>query len=177
MRRRSLEETWQRLSEDGFDMPRRVDGSPYVPPRKPRFDDETLGFSFFKEGLSDEDLNGLELPRTFFGRSCIERISLRFTNLCQSNLCWNDFVDCDFSAADLTDSDLRASLFERCRFDGAVLVRADLRLSTFVECRFVDADLTDARLTLSQKNRLPLTPAQQNSVVWKLRAGAHPSGG
>jgi uncharacterized protein YjbI with pentapeptide repeats len=71
--------------------------APPIPQRKPRYDDdETLGVSFFRTRVAG-DLSGLTLPRTFFGRSEIKGASFRGTDLRESRLCWNDFIDVDFS--------------------------------------------------------------------------------
>jgi BTB/POZ domain-containing protein KCTD9 len=67
-----------------------------MPERLPRHDDEEpLGFNLFRTRLSDAlDLSDLSLPRTFFGRSEINQVSFRNTDLRESNLCWNDFPTC-----------------------------------------------------------------------------------
>ena len=87
------------------------------PERMPRHDDEgPLGFSVFRQRLDDNlDLSDLSLPRTFFGRSEINRVCFRNTELRESNLCWNDFLGTDFTDADLARSDMRSSIFERDR--------------------------------------------------------------
>ena len=143
-RRLSLIETWQTLEDDGYEMPRDADGAPFVPPAMPNHDDDELGFSFYKEGLEDGELCDLTLPRTFFGRSLIERVAFVNTDLSQSRMCWNDFLGCDFSHADLAGADLRASRFVDCRFVGSVLRDADLRGAEFTNCDFTDADMTGA---------------------------------
>src|SRR3954453_16599674 len=102
-------------------------GLPPLPDRPPRHDDEQLGVSFFRTRLADVALDGLTLPRTFFGRSEIRSVSFRGTDLSESTANWNDFIDVDFSCADLSRGDLRASVFERVNFSGASLRDADLR--------------------------------------------------
>src|SRR2546426_6390334 len=89
------------------------DTLPDLPQRAPRHDDEHLGVSFFRTQLGDARLEGLTLPRTFFGRSEIRGVSFHGTDLSQSTGCWNDFVDVDFSEADLSGVDLRGSIFQR----------------------------------------------------------------
>ena len=107
---------------------------PPLPERAPRFDDEVLGVEFFRTQLADAKLENLTLPRTFLGRSEIRAVSFRGTDLSESTMCWNDFVNVDFFRADLRRADLRASTFERVVFDGADLTDADLRRLTFNAC-------------------------------------------
>lgn len=75
---------------------------PSIPKRTPRHDDEPpIGFSIFRARLADTlDLSDLSLPRTFFGRSDISRVSFRNIDLHESNLCWNDFLGTDSTEAD-----------------------------------------------------------------------------
>lgn len=82
---------------------------PSIPKQMPRHDDEpSIGFSVFRARLADTlDLSDLSLPRSFFGRSEINRVSFRNTDLHESNLCWNDFLGTDFTDADLARSDMR----------------------------------------------------------------------
>src|SRR5689334_10312217 len=73
---------------------------PVLPDRRPRFDDdEPLGVSFFRTRLNDAQLTNLTLPRTFFGRSGISSSSFENTDLSESTLCWNDFIDVSFRNA------------------------------------------------------------------------------
>ena len=110
--------------------------TPFLPLTMPRHDDETLGFSFFRELIEDADYSNLTLPRTFFGRSGFEQDRFNNTDLSGSRMCWNEFKDCDFSGADLTGCDMRATAFENCKFVGAILRGADLRRSSFNDCDF-----------------------------------------
>ncbi len=126
-----------------------ADALPELPERAPRHDDEHLGVSFFRMLLADARLEYLTLPRSFSARSEIRGISFRGTDLAESTLCWNDFVDVDFGEADLSRADLRASIFQRVNFRAAVLHGADLRQTTFRGCNFADADVTAAKLTRS----------------------------
>ena len=59
------------------------DNHPPMPERLPQYDDsEPLGFSIFRTLLDDAlDLSDLTLPRTFFGRSQIDRVSFRNSDL------------------------------------------------------------------------------------------------
>src|SRR5262245_2503728 len=86
-----------------------IDEGEIPPPqeRPPRDDDEVLAVSFFRTELADATLERLTLPRTFFGRSEIRAVSFRDTDLSESTANWNDFVDVDFSAADLSRCDFR----------------------------------------------------------------------
>src|SRR5262245_39094725 len=115
-------------------MPRDPDGRPFVPPRMPHYDDENIGFSFFRHLIEDSDYGNLTLPGTFFGRSLLTRVSFANTDLSRSRMCGNDF-----SGADLSGCDMRASRFEGCKFTGAVLRGADLRRSSFEDCDFAGA--------------------------------------
>lgn len=143
-KRLTVEETWRQMEAGGATMPRSPDGKPFIPDAMPAYDDEELGFSFFRSGLEDGDLSNLSLPRTFFGRSGFTRVSFENTDLSGSCMCWNDFTNCDFSGADLTGCDMRASVFADCIFDGATLRGANLERSTFEGCTFKGANLTTA---------------------------------
>ncbi len=179
--RRSLEETWKLLKKRGFDMPLTRDKKPFVPPKMPAYDDDELGFSFFRTGLDDYDLGGLTLPRTYFGRSGLERVSFRNTDLSQSRMCWNDFIDCDFSGADLSRSDMRSATFDRCLFVGADLSRADLRGSAFEGCDLTGANVKGAKADedfgYEYELQARLSPKQRKSMKWYEDPGEEPDGG
>src|SRR5262249_13070869 len=143
--RKSLEETWRYLEAEGERVPRDAAGQPCVPVQMPSYDDaERLGLSYFRTLLEDVDHSNLTLPRTYFGRSLVQRVSFANTDLSESRMCWNDFEECEFSGADLSGCDMRASKFIGCKFVGAVLRGADLRRSSFEGCDFSGADLTGA---------------------------------
>ncbi|MFN7139646.1 MAG: pentapeptide repeat-containing protein, partial [Limisphaerales bacterium] len=127
--------------------------------------------------LADARLEGLTLPRTFFGRSEIRGVSFRGTDLSESTGCWNDFVDVDFGEADLSEVDLRGSIFRRVSFRCAVLRGADLRRTSFSGCTFADADLTGAKLTRSLLWLFRLSSAQHRSIDWQSGPGPEPDGG
>jgi uncharacterized protein YjbI with pentapeptide repeats len=110
----------------------------------PCYDDEELGFSYFRYGLEDADNSNLTLPRTYFGRSQLSRVNFVNTDLSESRMCWNDFDECDFSGSDLSRCDMRASIFKNCKFVGTVLRGADLRRSSFEGCDFTGANLAGA---------------------------------
>ena len=151
--------------------------APPIPQRKPRYDDdETLGVSFFRTRVVG-DLSDLTLPRTFFGRSEIKGASFRGTDLRESRLCWNDFIDVDFSETILSDADLRASLFERVSFAGTDLRFADLRRSTFTNCVFDRASMKGTILTRRLGKTLALSGSQLSEINWTDDDGEEPVGG
>jgi uncharacterized protein YjbI with pentapeptide repeats len=173
--RLSYEASCRRLHEnyiDGNDIPP-------MPDRLPRHDDpEPLGVCFFRVFVGDSDnLGGLTLPRTFFGRSDINDASFRNTDLSESNLCWNDFADVDFTDATLAKSDLRCSKFVNVSFVAADLRGVDLRRSIFENCNFGRADLTGAIATGAQRQSLGLSEIQQQQVNWTDEEGDEPGGG
>jgi BTB/POZ domain-containing protein KCTD9 len=151
---------------------------PPLADRMPAYDDEEPhGLSIFRTHLMEEDLSGLTLPRTFFGRSLVARCLWVNTDLSESCLCWNDFERCDFSGAALRGADLRASNFEDCSFDAADLSRADLRGSSFTgQCSFIGATVEGMRVTLRQLARLSLSAKQRESVSVE-EEGEMPPGG
>ena len=151
---------------------------PPLPDRMPQADDEMPGVSFFRALMEDaDDLANLTLPRTFIGRSEVRRASLRNTDLTESNLCWNDFNDVDFTHACLARSDLRASTFTRVSFGSADLSNADLRQSSFEHCVFTQATMAGTILTPAQGKRLPLSARQRAEVAWTDDEGPEPAGG
>jgi uncharacterized protein YjbI with pentapeptide repeats len=152
------------------------DELPALLERAPQHDDEQRGVSFFRTRLTDATLDGLTLPRTFFGRSEVRSVSFRGTDLSESTANWNDFIDVDFSFADLSRADLRASIFERVCFRGAVLRGADLRRAKFRGCTFTDADMTSTKLTRGFTWLLRLSRGQRTVVDWQSR-GPLPGGG
>jgi uncharacterized protein YjbI with pentapeptide repeats len=153
------------------------DEVPPMPERPPRHDDEMLGVGFFRTQFADTKLDGLTLRRTFFGRSEIRSVSFRDTDLSESTANWNDFIDVDFSCADLSRADLRACVFERVSFSGASLRGADLRHATFTDCSFADADLTGTKLARESESLLTLSPTQRSVVEWHADQGDEPDGG
>jgi len=152
---------------------------PRIPKRLPRHDDEApLGFSVFRTRLADTlDLSNLSLPRSFFGRSEINRVSFRNTDLHESNLCWNDFLGTDFTDADLARSDMRSSLFQQVVFVNTNLDGADLRRSSFIDCNFDGATMRGATLTREQCPTMHLSEAQRLAVDWHEDSGPEPDGG
>lgn len=178
MIRRSLEDSWSALDAPGLSMPRDSQGKPFVPARMPRYDDEEpLGFSYFRCGLMDANLSNFTLPRTFFGRSSLERVLFCNTDLSESRMCWNDFIECDFSGADLTGCDMRASIFKDCNFAGAILKCTELRSADFQKCNFTQAQMNGARLTRLQGVSLTLSEEQTQNIDWHWSAAEEPGGG
>jgi uncharacterized protein YjbI with pentapeptide repeats len=152
-------------------------GLPKMPARKPAFDDEELGVSFFRTEMAEVSLEDLTLPRTFFGRSEIREVTFRNTDLSESNLCWNDFMKVDFSDACLAGSDMRASLYEEVSFRRADLSRADLRHSKFERCDFSDASMAGAVVGRDQVAALNLSAAQSRMLDLRANEGPEPDGG
>jgi BTB/POZ domain-containing protein KCTD9 len=150
-----------------------------MPKRLPRYDDaEPLGVNVFRTRLAgDLDLSDLSLPRTFFGRSEINGVSFRNSDLRESSLCWNNFVSVDFSGADLRLSDMRSSIFQGVRFLATNLEEADLRRSTFTECVFDGAVMRGAALTARQGKTMPLSETQRQEIKWVDDDGPEPDGG
>jgi BTB/POZ domain-containing protein KCTD9 len=178
--RKTIDETWKYLESLGEEMPRDHDGRPFIPAKMPSMEDEEIGFSVFRSRYEDTDLSKLSLPRTFFGRSLLERVSFTNSDLSHSVLCWTDFVDCDFSAADLSRCDLRASNFERCKFRGTNLSGSDLCGSSFDGCDFTGADLSDASAHdpgTPNGIRTLLDEKQRSEIFWSEDKGEDPSGG
>ena len=152
---------------------------PPIPKRLPRHDDESpLGFSVFRTRLDDTlDLSNLSLPRSFFGRSEIKRVSFRNTDLHESNLCWNDCLGTDFTDADLARSDMRSSIFQQVAFVNANLDGADLRQSSFIDCNFEGATMRGTAVTREQCATMHLSEAQCLAVDWHEHDGPEPDGG
>ncbi len=150
-----------------------------MPDHVPQYDDEgPLGVEFFRTFIGDGcDLSNLTLPRTFFGRSEISDVCFRNTDLSESNLCWNDFKNVDFSEAVLTRCDIRASIFNRVKFVNAELSGADLRHSEFKACDFNGAIMDGTVLTKAQEGRLQLSDEQRSKIKWASNAGPEPGGG
>ncbi|MDX2197645.1 MAG: pentapeptide repeat-containing protein [Phycisphaerae bacterium] len=150
---------------------------PPIPDHLPQADDDDpSGVSFFRTQV-DGDLSNLTLPRTFFGRSLVRDASFQNTDLSESNLCWCDFVQVDFSRACLRSSDLRGSIFDGVRFVNCDLRNADLRHATFRKCDFAGADLAGAKLGRRLAWSLVLDAHQQASIDWQTFEGETPPGG
>jgi uncharacterized protein YjbI with pentapeptide repeats len=141
-------------------------------------DDGTAGVRLFRTFLGGgDDLSNLTLARSFFGRSEISMALFRSTDFTESYLCWNDFVDVDFSDAVLARCDLRASDFTRVKFTNADLRKSDLRRSSFRGCDFGGARMESATLTHRQGEKLMLSDEQRSAIYWVSDDGPEPSGG
>jgi uncharacterized protein YjbI with pentapeptide repeats len=155
------------------------DERPPVPDHIPQpEDEEPLGLSFFRTFVGEGvDLSNLSIPRTYFGRSEISNASFRNTDLTESNLRWNDFIDVDFTEATLTRADLRASVYARVNFTRTNLCGADMRRAHFEKCDFNGAVMDGAILARSQGHLLNLSNVQKAVVDWRREDGPEPSGG
>jgi pentapeptide repeat protein len=154
-----------------------ADSIPPMPAKAPRYDDDVLGLEFFRTQVAGVKLENLTLPRTFFGRSEIRKVSFRGTDLGESTACWNDFIDVDFSRTCLRQCDLRGSSFERVVFDGADLTNADLRRSKFSGCTFRGATLSGAKLSATGARAISLSPEQLAELDFQEDEGPEPPGG
>jgi uncharacterized protein YjbI with pentapeptide repeats len=174
--RLGYDDSIRRLRELGF---LGADDRPTMPDHVPQpEDEEPLGLHFFKTLVGEgADLSNLSIPRTFFGRSEISSVSFRNTDLSESNLRWNDFIDVDLTEAILARADFRASIYTRVNFTRADLRGADMRRADFKECAFDGAAMDGAVLTRNQGSRLSLSSAQRAAIVWCHDDGPEPSGG
>ena len=172
--RLTYEHSCRRLRELGY---LGSDENPTIPDDLPLTDDpHPLGISFFRTLVGDgDDLSSLTLPRTFFGRSEISNVKFCNTDLSESNLCWNDFIDVDFTDAVLARSDLRCSIFRRVNFTRCDLRGADLR-ATFHDCLFDDALLDGAVMGRWQRWKIGLSRAQRRVMTSRGALGI-PNGG
>src|SRR5262249_37191512 len=158
----SYEESWRRLHDAADES---VPPPPPVSDHIPRPDDDISGVSFFRTLIEGEDFRNLTLPRTFFGRSEINDTRFSGTDLTESNMCWNDFTDVDFSKAVLVGCDARSSLFCDVTFASANLSHADLRHSTFESCDFTGAQMHGTILTRTQGASLVLSGQQKAEIA------------
>ena len=76
----------------------------------------------------------------------VRGVSFGRTDLSESTMNWNDFIEVDFTGASLARADLRC-MFSRVRFVEADLRGADLRWTTFQNCDFAGAEMAGARLS------------------------------
>jgi uncharacterized protein YjbI with pentapeptide repeats len=161
---------------------------PPIPDHRPQIDDDPIGVTFFRtfvgqdideadDDASHRNLENLTLPRTFFGRSYIQHVSFKNTDLSESTLCWNDFSEVDFTDADLSGCDLRASDFSETYFVRSNLRDADFRRSTFEAVDFNDADMRGAKLTREQAEQFFLSDQQKQLIDWQESDGDEPPGG
>jgi hypothetical protein len=187
--RRSYEESCRLLQRLGYPDAGAEGAIPPLPDHRPQIDDKApLGVSFFRtfvgqdieegdEGVRHRHLENLTLPRTFFGRSYIQLVSFKNTDLSESTLRWNDFIEVTFTDADLSGCDLRASIFSEVDFVRTNLRNADLRRSAFEACDFTGANMRGARLTREQAEQIHLSEEQQQVIDWQASDGEEPPGG
>lgn len=139
---------------------------------------EADGVEFFRTFVGDgDDLGGLTLPRTFFGRSEIHDCSFANTDLSDSEMNWNDFISVDFTDAILSNCDMRASVYQQVKFVRADLKGADLRHSSFEDCDFSEAELACVRVTQDQVAAMGLSREQMDAVEVVAEPGPEPEGG
>jgi BTB/POZ domain-containing protein KCTD9 len=185
MHRLSFEETWKLLREttnligENEPVPSEVGPAGY--------DKKGSGIDYYKfpeinvpaegEEYGLWRLENLTMPSIFFCRCGIEDISFRNTSLVDSSFCWNDFINVDFTEADLSRCDMRCSVFENVPFVRADLRDADLRMSTFENCDFTDANMAGTKMTRSQAKNLSLSDKQMQNIAWKRSNGGVPKGG
>jgi len=174
MTRKSYEASCRQL-QPGFVKPGAV---PAMLSRMPRFDDEEpFGVHLFRMIIDgDLDARNLTLPRTFIARSELSDVAFTGTDLSESSLCWNDFIDVNFDHVVLERCDMRASVFQNVSFRNADLRQADLRHSRFVDCDFHQAKMEGAVLDPSQLHDMRLSDVQCRQVAL-VPAGDEPPGG
>ena len=186
--RLSYEESCRLLQRLGYSDVGAEGVIPPIPDHRPQIDDDPLGVTFFRtfvgqdieqgdDDVRHRNLENLTLPRTFFGRSYIQHVSFKNTDLSESTLCWNDFTEVNFTDADLSECDLRASSFSEIDFVQTNLRNADLRRSSFEACDFTDADMRGAKLTREQAEQILLSDQQQQEIDWQESDGEEPPGG
>lgn len=134
--------------------------------RRPAYDDEPAGPSFFRTSVADQRFENIKVPGLYIGRSELASVVFAGSDLHLSAWNWSDFNECDFSRCDLHDSDLRACEFRDCNFSNADLRQCDLRGSGFAGCDFTGARLDQALALQDQRDELRLSPEQQAAVTW-----------
>jgi BTB/POZ domain-containing protein KCTD9 len=174
MARLDYEESIAELKRRGF---LGDDDRPSIPRNIPSpLDEDPHGVSFFRTHV-EGDLSGLSIPRTFVCRSEVRDCRFVGTDLSESFLCWNDFIDVDFSSAVLRGADLRSSIYTRACFVGADLSRADLRRIAFEDCDFTGALLVAAKVSRSQTKGLKISSEQKKQIELSWFSGEEPPGG
>jgi uncharacterized protein YjbI with pentapeptide repeats len=151
---------------------------PPIPAKAPQYDDEEpLGINFFRTVLENISLNNATLPRTYFSRSEIRKVTFRNSDFSESTVCWNNFIDVDFTEANLANCDLRASIFIKVNWNKANLENTDLRHSDFEQCNFYAAKMKNAKLTKDKANSIGLSKEQRQQIDWQADEGEEPAGG
>lgn len=172
--RRSYEESYRFLQQEGWKAEGEV---PPIPDHPPRYDDETLGLEFFRTWVKEAKMENLTMPRTYFSRTTVSKTSFSGSDLTESVANWNDFEDVDFSYANLTRFDFRGCAIRRTNFRNALLKDADLRHCSFEDCTFDEADLTGAQITIAVGDSLALSRTQKEQISWQREDGPEPDGG
>ncbi|MDD5755934.1 MAG: pentapeptide repeat-containing protein, partial [bacterium] len=139
---------------------------------------------FFRGQFKDNRLDNLTIPRTYFGRSELNNISFKNTDLNESRMCWNDWAECDFSESSLKCCDLRNSIFKDCSFKNANLEDADLRHATFENCDFSGASMKGTKikkasgiLTRFSPKTIKTDKKQNLEIDWQKENGPEAPGG
>ena len=91
--RLSLEDSWDWLQQAGYELRFDAEGKPQIP-SKSLYDSgeedeeedytEEVGLMFFRTLVGYQSLDGLTIPRTYFGRSSIESFTFQNTDLHES---------------------------------------------------------------------------------------------
>jgi hypothetical protein len=79
-----------------------------------------------------------------------------------------DFVDCDFSDANLRGKNLKGSLFKNVDLTDADLCGADLESASFADTRLIDANLTDVNLDSSSHSKGDFSGANLTNVTFRV---------
>ena len=133
--------------------------------------------TFYRVLISDEKYEERYLLKTLFGRSLLENVSFRNSDLSGSTLTWSDFINVNFSYANLSNSDLRSSVFENVDFSNSNLSNSDLRGLDLKTCNLSGAIMTSAKATHELKNQNVLSPKQIQEIEWHDDEGEEPEGG
>jgi BTB/POZ domain-containing protein KCTD9 len=170
----NYEQSCKFLQQDGW---LKEGDFPKLPAQPPQYDDEELGVSFFRTIIEGAKFHNLTLPRTYFGRSEIKNSSFVGSDLTESVANWNDFIDVDFSGADLSRFDFRGCALQGVKFGNSALKDADLRCCGFEDCSFEGADMAGVKMTKAAGTSIPLTDAQREVIDWHDDDGPEPGGG
>jgi len=164
--RLSLEESWDWLEAEGYEVHRHKDGTPDLYLRRPTQNCSVdHGFSLFRTFIENDDLAHLTIPYTYMGKIRSYQASFRHSNLSHSRLAAGLFTDCDFRDADFSGS-LLANSYMGCTFEGANLQDVDFRSSWFEACNFAGADMKDAKLLKEQSAMVTLSEEQRSEIRW-----------
>jgi len=164
--RLSLEESWDWLEAEGYEVHRHKDGTPDLYLRRPTQNCSVdHGFSLFRTFIENDDLAHLTIPYTYMGKIRSYQASFRQSDLSHSRLAAGLFTDCDFSDADFSGS-LLANCYMGCTFEGAILKDVDFRSSWFEACTFAGAAMKGAKLLKQQAAMVTLSEVQRSEIRW-----------